>query len=132
MLTKISSVSGRKTEPVVRPLFCVLINQLAFPGLGSLLARRWVAGISQALLMLAGFILIMAFMLRYFTALYHLAVDPQGTAESLRAEYAPFLWARNYGLILCLLAWLWALVSSISISRAQPPALPPDIAQPKL
>jgi NADH:ubiquinone oxidoreductase subunit 4 (subunit M) len=57
----------------------VVVNQLATPGLGSLLARRWVAGTGQLALSLAGF----GFVLWWFGVImvkyYSLISDPDRT-----------------------------------------------------
>ena len=42
-----------------RIITCVLLNLVATPGLGSVMAQRWVAGIGQIILSLAGFVLMM-------------------------------------------------------------------------
>ena len=104
----------------------MLINQFAFPGLGTRLAgRRW--GWAQMALMLAGFILSMAFMVWYiFTAARYLAT-PEAIEQAWRAEYRRLGWMGWSGLALVIVAWLWAGISSLAIwreSSAQPPPLP--------
>jgi 4a-hydroxytetrahydrobiopterin dehydratase len=86
-----------------------LLNQLATPGLGSLLARRWIAGIGQLLLAVAGFALILVWFVQLMFQYYgqitgNVAVHPVG----------------NIGLIgagLFALAWGWSLVTSFSLLR---------------
>jgi len=47
-----------------------LVNQLATPGLGSLMAGRWIAGIGQLALALAGFVMVVVWffevMIQYY------------------------------------------------------------------
>lgn len=114
----------------------VLINQLAFPGLGTVLAKGRF-GYLQAGIMVVGFTLAILFMVYYFVAIYH-SIQSQGDIEELRARYRPHLWKLFWGLGLSALAWLWALVSSIAIFRASrpskgsvappPPPVPPPVS----
>jgi 4a-hydroxytetrahydrobiopterin dehydratase len=86
-----------------------LLNLLATPGLGSLLARCWIAGGGQLLLALIGFTLFLIWFVKEMTQYYgqisgDIEVHPIGK----------FLVA---GLILFALAWLWSAVTSISLLR---------------
>ena len=88
---------------------CALMNQFATPGLGSLLARRFVAGAGQLGIFLAGFILFAAAFVDEMRQYYNL----------MFSDDQPHL---RYGLIfagvgLCVLGWLWALVTSLSLMR---------------
>ena len=94
---------------------CAAINQLAFPGLGTILAGRRV-GYFQAAIMIASFSLTMGFMLWFFIcALRALAAQD---ASHFVEQWRPYAWAGKSGLALFLIAWGWALASSISIVRA--------------
>jgi hypothetical protein len=93
-----------------RLLYCILINQLATPGLGSLLARRFVAGTGQLLLALAGFGLSTDWMLRLY---YALIVQQLDQPEPPRAPD----WMWTWGLGLFGAAWCWALATSVSLYR---------------
>jgi 4a-hydroxytetrahydrobiopterin dehydratase len=88
-----------------------LLNQLATPGLGSLMARRWIAGTGQLLLFLAGFVLycVWAFnnLSRYYNLMYS-DEPPTGFGWTRQATIA---------ISLCVVAWLWSLVTSISLMR---------------
>jgi len=100
--TKISHVKARNAA---------LLNQLATPGLGSLIAGRWLAGTGQLLVFLAGFVLYCAWVFKTLSQYYNLMysdVPPPNTG------FNPMAWA---GIILCLGAWLWSLVTSISLLR---------------
>ena len=88
---------------------CALMNQFATPGLGSLLGRRFVAGAGQLLLAIIGFLLFVAFFvdeLRQFYGLINGNADPKLHPRLALAGVATFA-----------LAWLWALVTSLSLLR---------------
>jgi hypothetical protein len=99
-----------------RVWLCVALNQLAFPGLGTLLMGRRV-GWAQAALMVAGFILATGFALWVIICAIRYAANPLWDEDDFRAKYRPFFWALRYGLALCAMAWLWALASSAAILR---------------
>jgi len=85
------------------------LNLLATPGLGSLLGRRWFAGIGQLVLALAGFTLFVVWFVGEMVQFYgqiggNVEVHPIGK----------FLVA---GLILFALAWLWSAATSFSLLR---------------
>jgi len=96
------------------PWVCILINQAAFPGLGSLLMGRR-AGWPQAALMLAGFGLTMTFALWYLWSCALYLRSTTWDEGQFAAHYAPLKWALRYGLMLCAAAWLWAAVTSVGI-----------------
>ena len=77
--------------------------------------------------MLTGFALVMAFMLWFFTVSARFLANPGWDENVWRQEYRRLLWAGKWGLILCLVAWSWSLLSSIGILRRaskMPPAFP--------
>ena len=87
-----------------------LLNLLATPGLGSLIARRWIAGGGQLLLAVAGFILIMVWFFEEIIPYYRLMFsDAPPHLTNLKMLAA--------GAILFLLAWLWSAVTSLSLLR---------------
>jgi hypothetical protein len=111
-----------------RLLNCILVNQLATPGLGSILARRKVAGAGQLLLALVGSALITIWM---FDLSYGLAV--QGLDPSDPAKPPDWMWTWGIGLFGA--SWCWALVTSIALYQAAKrmdpashTAVPPRIA----
>ena len=86
-----------------------LMNLFATPGLGSLMAGRWVAGGGQLLLALIGFVLIMVWFVEEMRQLYgqingDVPVRPIGGI---------LIW----GAILFAISWFWSLVTSISLMR---------------
>jgi len=110
-----------------RLIVCILINQLATPGLGSLMARQMVAGAGQLLLALAGFGLIVTWMCDFF---YRSIKQALGEPSSQSTHG----WALNWGFILFGASWLWALVTSVSLgikarklARAAKESVPPRI-----
>ena len=88
-----------------------LLNQLATPGLGSLLAGRWLAGTGQLLVFLAGFVIYCAWTLKYLAAYYNLMYSEAPT------QTANLKWMLWTGVGLCVAGWLWSLVTSISLMR---------------
>ncbi len=86
-----------------------LMNQFATPGLGSLIARRWMAGVGQLVLFLCGFTLFIVWFVKLMSQYYGLMfgdVQPQTN-----------FWILKRSLILCVAAWLWSLVTSINLVR---------------
>ena len=88
-----------------------LLNQLATPGLGSLIAGRWIAGSGQLLVFLAGFVLFCAWALNNLTQYYHMM------SAGIMSETAPptdIGWNRmaTFSIVLCVAGWLWSLVTS--------------------
>src|SRR5262245_11560325 len=99
----------RKPLSRARARNSALINQLATPGLGSLMAGRWVAGIGQLILAIAGFGLLLAWFVGVLTQFYGLInsdVPPR-----------PVGWLGGAGALTFIAAWLWALVTSVSLLR---------------
>lgn len=97
-----------------------LINQFATPGLGSLLAKRFVAGTGQLLLAVAGFLLFMGWFfqkMRVFYGQIEGTTLPANTGNKLG----------EWGLIVFAAAWLWSLVTSIQMIRSAPKdSIPPS------
>lgn len=106
----------------------VLMNQFATPGLGSVMAGRYISGAGQLALAVAGFI---------FFVLWFVAVMRQfyGQIQG-NVEVEPVGWLGVTGLVTFGTAWLWSLVTSLSLVREaqrnrdalfnnpQPPPLP--------
>jgi hypothetical protein len=88
---------------------CFLINQFATPGLGSLMAGRPVAGIGQLLVAVAGFVLVMLYFALRMSQLYNEVVND--------AQPQSAVWAGEAGAVLFTAAWLWSLVTSLSVLR---------------
>lgn len=88
-----------------------LLNQLATPGLGSLYARRWIAGTGQLLLACAGFILIMVWFVQIMAG-YYGQMFSDAPSRPVASPATLILGAALFGL-----AWLWSLVTSFSLFR---------------
>ena len=87
----------------------VLINQLATPGLGSLLAGRWLAGAGQLLLAVAGFVMVVAWFALTMIQLYR-QINGDAPPKSVA-------WLGEVGALIFGAAWLWALLTSLSLLR---------------
>ena len=125
-------IAPRQTLDRAKAWNCVIINQLATPGLGTLLAGRWLAGTFELALAVAGFVLIMGAMWRWFAAQLQ-AVEVGVPGASAAGGQSDWL-----GLNIFVLAWLLAGVSSWRLLREakqneanQPPIIvPPDARRP--
>ena len=104
-----------------------LVNQLATPGLGSLMAGRWIAGIGQLALAVAGFVMVVVWFFEIMIQYYgQVAGDVQVRSVG---------WIGEIGAILFVASWFWALVTSLSLLRqakadgqAEPKPIPPRMA----
>jgi hypothetical protein len=85
-----------------------LFNQFATPGLGSLLAGKWLAGAGQLFLACAGFLLLMVWFVQVMVHYYRLI-------DSTDVGASPSNWTAVAGAVVFLLAWLWSLVTSIQL-----------------
>jgi hypothetical protein len=95
---------------------CAGINQLAFPGMGTVMAGRRV-GYLQAGIMVAGFVMVMVFMAWLFAALFRYLGDSTWNEAQFRTQKQSWNWVSTVGFVLCAVAWCWSLVSSIEIVR---------------
>lgn len=112
--------SGAPNRPLPkRPpaVLWAIVNQLAFPGLGTLMTGRRV-GYAQAAVMLAGFFLTMGYLLWYLVCAGRYAVNPSWNEAHFTSLYRPYQWSLYWGLALCAVAWAWALFSSIAMLRS--------------
>ena len=91
---------------------CALINLFATPGLGSLMAGRVIAGLGQLALALAGFVMIVAWFVETMIQFYG-QIDDFGTSR----EPKSYAWLVAIGAVTFGAAWLWSLVTSLSLLR---------------
>src|SRR5262245_30116821 len=112
-----SGASLRPRPKTISPWICALINQAAFPGLGTLMTGRRV-GYAQAAVMLAGFFLTMGFLIWYLVCVGRYAVNPTWSEDHFKSLYHRCTWSLYWGLGLCAVAWVWSLFSSIAMVRA--------------
>jgi len=88
------------------------MNLLGTPGLGSLLAGRWLAGTGQLVLFLAGFTLFCLWTFQRIASYYRMAYDESPPVLTHGSSQVVL------GMGLCIAAWGWSLVTSISLWRA--------------
>jgi uncharacterized membrane protein (DUF485 family) len=104
---------------------CAAMNQLAFPGAGTVMAGRKI-GYLQSIIMVSGFLLTMYFFCWYIGSLVQAPFQNDWNETVFYSEVARRKWIAIIGGIICAAAWLWALVSSLSIvkeARGHPPIL---------
>ena len=103
--------SSRRRKPVSRAAArnAALVNQLATPGLGSLMGRRWLAGTGQISLALTGFVMICVW---FFNELYQYYGQITGDVK-----VQPVGWIGEWGAIFFVASWFWAVVTSFSLLR---------------
>lgn len=92
-----------------RAITCILLNLLATPGLGSLLARRVFEGIGQLILSVGGFAILMVWFVMEMIQYYG-----QITGD---VKVRPIGWIGLVGVVLFAVAWVWSLVTSLSLSK---------------
>jgi 4a-hydroxytetrahydrobiopterin dehydratase len=102
------SLASRKISRV-KARNAMWLNQLATPGLGSLMGRRWLAGGGQLLLSGGGFLLVMVWFGKEMIQFYG--------QISGNVEVHPIGRILLAGVILFALAWLWSLWTSFSLLR---------------
>ena len=88
---------------------CLAANLFLTPGLGSLLARRFVAGAGQLGVFLVGFVLFVVWFVDEMRQFYGLMFSDN--------EPHPRHWLGIAGVGICAFAWLWSLVTSLSLMR---------------
>ena len=111
-----------------RAASCAMVNLAATPGLGSLMARRIVAGTGQLLLSLVGFCLIVVWMFEVSRRIFLQQLDEPSPPPASG-------WMGKWGLICFVAGWLWSLATSLSLLRqakavepAGPKPVPPRLA----
>jgi hypothetical protein len=118
-----SAIRGKRPLNLSEAWTCLFVNQFATPGLGSLMARRWIAATGQLVLSFGGFGFIMAWFGHIMSVFYGQMFGTTAKAESP-------LW--KWGVVLFGISWAWSLITSIQIimavpKTAIPPAPPPII-----
>ncbi len=83
----------------------IVINLFATPGLGSLMARRRIAGTGQLILALAGFGLVMFWLGVFIYRMFLLAAEESAPPNTHG-------WTLNWGIYFFGASWLWSLVTS--------------------
>jgi hypothetical protein len=86
-----------------------LVNQLATPGLGTLMLGKFALGLAQLALAIAGFLFVIVWFGMVLTQYYG--------QISGNAEVKPVGWIGITGAILFLISWFWSLITSIGFIR---------------
>lgn len=102
--------SATKEISPARARNATLLNLFTTPGLGSLLAGRWIAGAGQLALALIGFTLIMIWFFKIIIPYYSMMFG-DSSAPPIRWTYL------LAGALVFAISWFWSLATSISISR---------------
>src|SRR5690349_749422 len=108
---------------------CLLINQFPTPGLGSLMAKRYVAGAIQLTLAIVRFCLFVAWFVVYVMAGIR-AVESEGPPAAFPMPVLLIL-----GVNIFIISWLLAWFTSISVwreSRKNQPSEPPRELPPRI
>ncbi len=87
----------------------LLLNILVLPGAGSYMGGRRVAGVLQAVLSLAGFVLTTVWLWSWVAVFLRDATLPEGLGP--KAGWGLL------GIVLFLVSWSWALVSGLALLR---------------
>lgn len=102
--------ANRKPVSRAKAKNAALLNQLATPGLGSLMCGRWIAGTGQLLLSVAGFIFVMVWFFKEMIPYYGLMFGDE-------PPHLPSLKMLVLGTGLFAVSWLWSAVTSFSLMR---------------
>ncbi len=108
--------SGASGKPIDRATALALtgLNLLATPGLGTVLAGRWLAGAAQLALSVSGFVLVNLWFFELFKSLI------------ASAEPAP-AWHWQAGVALFGLAWIASAWTSLDLVKKASPPTPPKL-----
>lgn len=100
------------------------MNQLAAPGLGSLIAGKFISGSIQLLLSVTGFIFVILWFIQLMIFFYGLT-NMGSTAEYTGNKIGLI------GLLLFIFSWCWSLITSAYLiyKTRQNPLTPPPIKQ---
>jgi len=102
--------ANRKPVSRAKAKNAALLNQLATPGLGSILCGRWIAGTGQLILSVAGFALVLVWFFKEMIPYY-------GMMFSDAPPHLPGLKMLAAGGNLFAVAWLWSAFTSFSLMR---------------
>jgi 4a-hydroxytetrahydrobiopterin dehydratase len=104
------SSPGRKPVSRAKAKNAAMLNLLATPGLGSIFCGRWMAGVGQLVLAVAGFALVLVWFVKEMIPYY-------GLMFSDEPPHLPSLKMLAEGAILFAASWLWSAVTSLSLLR---------------
>jgi hypothetical protein len=104
-----------------KALTCLLVNQFATPGLGSLMAGRIVEGSVQLIFAIVGFVCVVGWFVQVVYVQYQTVTTSQPVAT-------PYPWLGQVGGIIFFASWLLSWITSLSLMRnakKNDPNLPP-------
>ncbi len=116
--------SGGKQLNAASARNCLLVNQLATPGLGSLMGGRFIEGLGQLALAFLGAGLVLFWVFKTMQQEFDLP------DIETPLSYNKWGWA---GTCFFIASWLWSLLTSLSLIRQaknQPPLNPPAASPP--
>ena len=73
--------------------------------------------------MLLGFVLFTGFVIWFFICAARYWSSATMAEAEFRAQYRPYWWVAKDGLVLCAIAWCWALLSSVRLLRQRQTSL---------
>ncbi|HEY1171487.1 MAG TPA: hypothetical protein VGH19_08975 [Verrucomicrobiae bacterium] len=100
---------------------CLLLNVAAWPGLGSVLAERF-SGWLQMILSLGGLLMVASSLFQFMTMLWEETRYPTMQDRFVRVAIC--------GALAFAAAWVWSLITSLSVCSKAVPTLPRDPAKP--
>ena len=106
------SLAPNRGQPLdqARATNCAVINLAATPGLGSWIAGRMIEAVGQLILSVTGFCLITGWMVQMVLTAVKKFNDASPEAETSTRQL-------KVGAAIFILAWIWSLVTSISVWR---------------
>jgi hypothetical protein len=114
-------------KPVKRSaaMNCLLVNQFATPGLGSMMGRRYLEGTIQLALAVGGFVLVTWAFIQWIWSMYRNFGGPD-------ADTGPFPWFGKIGAIMFITSWFLSWITSASLLRTARKAAQQQELQPNL
>jgi len=117
-----SPEANSKAKSKTRARNCTVLNLLGTPGLGSLVAGRIVEGIGQLAIAIVGFGLFTVWIIKIFAQFY-------GQIDG-NVEVKPVGWIGLAGCLIFAVAWVWSLMTSLSVNREERDKALAELKQP--
>jgi hypothetical protein len=92
---------------------CLTANALMLPGLGSVMAGQWLAGLVQAAVSLVGFAMTAFWIFKWLAQML-----AEGALPEENLGFGPFLGYGASGIALFGIAWIWSVAASALKLRA--------------
>jgi hypothetical protein len=109
-----------------RAWLCIATNQLACPGLGTLMAGRRMVGYIQLAMMVTGFLLFMGPLLRIIYREIQVLLQPVTDISDHLDHYRHYWWLLILGGGLCFTSWIWSGWSAVGFLK-EAKKLPPPV-----